>query len=401
MKRRIKRREEDEEEEGEERGGVNENVTQFLSVFKLALFSSRLWELDNADSQPHVPPGSSSINRSTLSSTFISASSSPTSCRAVHSPPPPLPSIRPSICSSIHPSCTATPSQASLPRLHAGPHTPVCLACLFISCEGKQDEEEEEEEEEEEQGWMETEMKRLRRMRGVMETCCQEERDVERWSFSEFLSTNLVSEIHSRAPEDKSSILSPSGFVQLFTHMSEIFRDLEESSSRLLGPTPSHRQEHVAASRPGAEPVEQQEAEPVEQQEAGHDDDFTSTTTPPLRITTSPAEGFMLGYILPSASPLPPSISQFESSSTLTHLKTLLTLGLYTGTSLSTGELVESPLVSLVLRVGFYCGSRGRRGSQAQCATLDACRLLLADHLSYGDRWGNPLFARGGGLAAD
>ncbi|CAB1433127.1 unnamed protein product [Pleuronectes platessa] len=29
-------------------------------------------------------------------------------------------------------------------------------------------------------------------------------------------------------------------------------------------------------------------------------------------------------------------------------------------------------------------------------ATLYACRALLADHLSYGDRWGNPLFARGG-----
>ncbi|CAB1417775.1 unnamed protein product [Pleuronectes platessa] len=41
-------------------------------------------------------------------------------------------------------------------------------------------------------------------------------------------------------------------------------------------------------------------------------------------------------------------------------------------------------------------------------ATLDACRALLADHLSYGDRSGTPLFARGHpvvhlgwGLAAD
>ncbi|CAB1455650.1 unnamed protein product [Pleuronectes platessa] len=30
--------------------------------------------------------------------------------------------------------------------------------------------------------------------------------------------------------------------------------------------------------------------------------------------------------------------------------------------------------------------------------TLDACRALLADHLSYGARWGNPPFARGGPL---
>ncbi|CAB1414483.1 unnamed protein product [Pleuronectes platessa] len=43
---------------------------------------------------------------------------------------------------------------------------------------------------------------------------------------------------------------------------------------------------------------------------------------------------------------------------------------------------------------------RGRRwrgpGTRSAAATLDACRALLADHLSYGDRWGNPLFARGG-----
>ncbi|CAB1439241.1 unnamed protein product [Pleuronectes platessa] len=35
-------------------------------------------------------------------------------------------------------------------------------------------------------------------------------------------------------------------------------------------------------------------------------------------------------------------------------------------------------------------------GTRSAAATLDACRALLADHLSYGDRWGNPLFARGG-----
>ncbi|CAB1416837.1 unnamed protein product [Pleuronectes platessa] len=36
-------------------------------------------------------------------------------------------------------------------------------------------------------------------------------------------------------------------------------------------------------------------------------------------------------------------------------------------------------------------------GKRSAAATLDACRALLADHLSYGDRWGNPLFARGVG----
>ncbi|CAB1432935.1 unnamed protein product [Pleuronectes platessa] len=35
-------------------------------------------------------------------------------------------------------------------------------------------------------------------------------------------------------------------------------------------------------------------------------------------------------------------------------------------------------------------------GTRSAAATLDACRALLADHLSYGDRWGNPLFKRGG-----
>ncbi|CAB1452885.1 unnamed protein product [Pleuronectes platessa] len=39
-------------------------------------------------------------------------------------------------------------------------------------------------------------------------------------------------------------------------------------------------------------------------------------------------------------------------------------------------------------------------GTRSAAATLDSCRALLADHLRYGDRWGNPLFARGG-LAAD
>ncbi|CAB1420157.1 unnamed protein product [Pleuronectes platessa] len=32
-------------------------------------------------------------------------------------------------------------------------------------------------------------------------------------------------------------------------------------------------------------------------------------------------------------------------------------------------------------------------GTRSAAATLDACRALLADHLSYGDCWGNPLFA--------
>ncbi|CAB1460127.1 unnamed protein product [Pleuronectes platessa] len=32
----------------------------------------------------------------------------------------------------------------------------------------------------------------------------------------------------------------------------------------------------------------------------------------------------------------------------------------------------------------------GYRVRRSVAATLDACRALLADHLSYGDRWGNP-----------
>ncbi|CAB1444918.1 unnamed protein product [Pleuronectes platessa] len=45
------------------------------------------------------------------------------------------------------------------------------------------------------------------------------------------------------------------------------------------------------------------------------------------------------------------------------------------------------------------CGRRavgGDRVRRSAAATLDACRALLADHLSYGARWGNPPFARGG-----
>ena len=44
------------------------------------------------------------------------------------------------------------------------------------------------------------------------------------------------------------------------------------------------------------------------------------------------------------------------------------------------------------------CGRRavgGDRVRRSEAATLDACRALLADHLSYGARWGNPPFARG------
>ncbi|CAB1452145.1 unnamed protein product [Pleuronectes platessa] len=44
------------------------------------------------------------------------------------------------------------------------------------------------------------------------------------------------------------------------------------------------------------------------------------------------------------------------------------------------------------------CGRRavgGDRVRRSAAATLDACRPLLADHLSYGARWGNPPFARG------
>ncbi|CAB1426285.1 unnamed protein product [Pleuronectes platessa] len=40
----------------------------------------------------------------------------------------------------------------------------------------------------------------------------------------------------------------------------------------------------------------------------------------------------------------------------------------------------------------------GDRVRRSAAATLDACRALLADHLGYGDRWGNPPFARGGTL---
>ncbi|CAB1460541.1 unnamed protein product [Pleuronectes platessa] len=35
------------------------------------------------------------------------------------------------------------------------------------------------------------------------------------------------------------------------------------------------------------------------------------------------------------------------------------------------------------------------RGPGTASATLDACRDLLADHLSYAARWGKPPFARG------
>ncbi|CAB1425028.1 unnamed protein product [Pleuronectes platessa] len=44
------------------------------------------------------------------------------------------------------------------------------------------------------------------------------------------------------------------------------------------------------------------------------------------------------------------------------------------------------------------CGRRavgGDRVRRSAAATLDACRALLADHLSYGAHWGNPPFARG------
>ncbi|CAB1423623.1 unnamed protein product [Pleuronectes platessa] len=45
-----------------------------------------------------------------------------------------------------------------------------------------------------------------------------------------------------------------------------------------------------------------------------------------------------------------------------------------------------------------WCGRRAVGGDpvrRSAAATLDACRDLLADHLSYGARWGNPPFARG------
>ncbi|CAB1412945.1 unnamed protein product [Pleuronectes platessa] len=32
----------------------------------------------------------------------------------------------------------------------------------------------------------------------------------------------------------------------------------------------------------------------------------------------------------------------------------------------------------------------GDRVRRSAAVTLDACRALLADHLRYGDRWGNP-----------
>ncbi|CAB1416832.1 unnamed protein product [Pleuronectes platessa] len=44
------------------------------------------------------------------------------------------------------------------------------------------------------------------------------------------------------------------------------------------------------------------------------------------------------------------------------------------------------------------CGRRavgGDRVRRSAAATLDACRALLLDHLSYGACWGNPPFARG------
>ncbi|CAB1431296.1 unnamed protein product [Pleuronectes platessa] len=65
------------------------------------------------------------------------------------------------------------------------------------------------------------------------------------------------------------------------------------------------------------------------------------------------------------------------------------------------------PVASLVGGLSFSCTagrcpSPARKagrwrgpGTRLAAATLDACLALLADHLSYGDRWGNPLFARG------
>ncbi|CAB1452542.1 unnamed protein product [Pleuronectes platessa] len=41
---------------------------------------------------------------------------------------------------------------------------------------------------------------------------------------------------------------------------------------------------------------------------------------------------------------------------------------------------------SLARKAGRWRGP----GTRSAAATLDACRALLADHLSYGDRWGNP-----------
>ncbi|CAB1445276.1 unnamed protein product [Pleuronectes platessa] len=60
-----------------------------------------------------------------------------------------------------------------------------------------------------------------------------------------------------------------------------------------------------------------------------------------------------------------------------------LTASLVRGLSFScTAGRCPSP----VRKAGRWRGS----GTRSAAATLDACRALLADHLSYGDRWGNP-----------
>ncbi|CAB1460798.1 unnamed protein product [Pleuronectes platessa] len=58
-------------------------------------------------------------------------------------------------------------------------------------------------------------------------------------------------------------------------------------------------------------------------------------------------------------------------------------------------------MASLVWELSFswaagWCSSPVRNaGTGWRGATLDACRSLLAEHLSYRARWGNPLFTRG------
>ncbi|CAB1445558.1 unnamed protein product [Pleuronectes platessa] len=62
--------------------------------------------------------------------------------------------------------------------------------------------------------------------------------------------------------------------------------------------------------------------------------------------------------------------------------------------------LIRWHLTASLVRGLSFSGAAGRCPSPARkagdrvrrsaAATLDACRALLADHLSYGDRWGNP-----------
>lgn len=118
-----------------------------------------------------VRPSSPSINPSMMGSTFISSFLSP----AVPSPS----SIHPLVRPSIHSPCTSSPSQASLPRLHAGPYKLVSLPSFQ---EGNM--RWRRRHKQEVAGWRQ----RWRGWKGWEGwwRCCQEERDVELWDGGSF-----------------------------------------------------------------------------------------------------------------------------------------------------------------------------------------------------------------------